>query len=86
MLLGRHLRFVPLRSKKVRAIKQLIDEGGTFSIAVQLKLSSDRLFIIPVNFENELIFEQNVSSSFIIGLHYSRHAGKIGKRFTAFQK
>ena len=65
MLLGRHSRFVNARFKKVRAVKQLIVEGGTFLIAVQLKLSSDRLFIIPVNFGNELIFEQNASSSFV---------------------
>ena len=63
MLLGRHSRFVPPRSKKVRVVKHLIDEGGTFLIAVPLKLSFDRLFIIPVNFGNELIFEQDASSS-----------------------
>ena len=63
MLLGRHSRFLhKFRSKRVRAVKHLIDEGGTFLIAVQLKLSSDRLFIIPVNFGNELIFEQHPSS------------------------
>ena len=64
MLLGRHLRLLQkYRFKKVRAVKQLIDKGGTFLIAIQLKLSFDRLFIIPVNFGNELIFEQNVSLS-----------------------
>ena len=57
MLLGRYSRFLqPLRSKKARAVKHLIDEGSTFSIAVQLNLSFDRLFIIPVNFGNKLIF------------------------------
>ena len=65
MLLGRHSRFVPRRSKKVRAGKHLIDEGSTFLIAVQDKLSLDRLFIIPVNFGNELIFEQYASSRFV---------------------
>ena len=63
MLLGRHLRFVALRSKKVRAVKHLINEGGTFLIAVQHKVSFDRLCIIPVNFGNELIFEHHASSS-----------------------
>ena len=63
MLLGRHSRFVqPLRSKKARAVKHSIDEGSTFSIAVQLKPSSDRLFIIPVNFGNKLILVQKERS------------------------
>ena len=63
MLLGRHSRFVQaLRSKKARAVKHSIDEGSTFSIAVQLNLSFDRLFIIPVNFGNKLILEQNERS------------------------
>ena len=47
-----------LRSNNVRAVKHSIDEGGTFLIAVRHKLSSDRLFIIPINFGNELTFEQ----------------------------
>ena len=64
MLLGRHLRLLQkYRFKKVRAVKQLINKGGTFLIAIQLKLNFDRLFIIPVNFGNELIFEQNASLS-----------------------
>ena len=63
MLLGRHSRFVPLRSKKVRAVKHSINEGGTILIAVQHNMSTDRLFIIPANFGNELIFEQLASSS-----------------------
>ena len=59
MLLGRHSRTLQeLRSNKVRVGKHLIDVGGTLLIAVIPKLSSDRFFIIPVNFENELIFEQ----------------------------
>ena len=65
MLLGRHSRFVNARSKKVWAVKHLIDEGDTFLIAIQFKLSCDRLFIIPINFGNELNFEQCVSLSFI---------------------
>ena len=49
MLLGRHSRVLqPLRLKEARAVKHSIDEGSTFSIAVQLKSSFDRLFIIPV--------------------------------------
>ena len=63
MLLGRHSRREQyLRSKKARAVKRSIDEASTFSIAVQLKLSSDRLFIIPVNFGNELILQQRERS------------------------
>ena len=59
MLLGRHSRYLQLlRSNKVRAVKHSIDEDSTFLIAVPRKLSSDRLFIIPVNFGNELSFEQ----------------------------
>ena len=65
MLLGRHSRFVNPRSKKVRVVKHLIDEGGNFLIVVQFKLSCDRLFIILVNFRNELNFEQCVSLSFV---------------------
>ena len=63
ILLGRHSRFVQtLRSKKARAVKHLIDEGSTFSIAVPLKSSFDRLFIIPVNFGNELNLKQRERS------------------------
>jgi len=63
MLLGRHSRYIQkLRSNKVRAVKHSIDEDATFLIAVRPKLSSDRLFIIPVNFGNELNFEQKKGS------------------------
>ena len=59
MLLGKHLKFLQfVRSNKVRAVKHLIDEGDSFLIAVSPKLSSNRLFIIPVNFRIEPILEQ----------------------------
>ena len=63
MLLERHSSSVPRRSKRVRAVKHLIDESGTSLIAVQHNMSTDRLFIIPVNFRNELIFGQHASST-----------------------
>ena len=63
ILLERHSRFVQkLRSNKVRAVKHSIDEGSSLLISVKPKLSSDRLFIIPVNFGIVLIFEQSQRS------------------------
>ena len=63
MLLGRYLRFVQeLRSNMVRAVKPSIDEDGTFLIAVRHNIRFDRLFIIPVNFGNELITGQSSRS------------------------
>ena len=86
MLLGRHLRYIQkLRSNKVRAVKHSIVEGATFLIAVRPKLSSDRLFVIPVNFGNELNFEQKKRVKNRKGLHFSRHVGKISKRFAVLQ-
>ena len=63
MLLGRYLRFVQeLRSNIVREVKHSIDKDGTFLIAVRHNMSFDRLFIIPVNFGNEVIIEQSSRS------------------------
>ena len=62
--LGNDFTFVPPRSKIIRAGKHSIDEGSTFLMAVQASLSVHRLFIIPVNFGNELIFGHSVRTRY----------------------
>ena len=77
MLLGRHLRSLqPFRSRISRAVKHSIDEGGSSSIAVERKISCDRLFIVPLNSGIFLIFEQQER---LIDLRDSILADKLGR-------
>ena len=84
MLLGRHLRSLhSFRSRNSRAVKHSIDEGGSSSIAVQPKLSCDRLFIVPLNSGIFLIFEQPKRS---IDVRDSILADKLGRVVRDLQK
>ena len=58
MLTGRVTKLIPLSVKYFMEDKHFIDVGGSSLIAVQLKRSSDRLFIIPLNLGIILKFEQ----------------------------
>ena len=58
MLTGRVTKLIPLSVKYFKEDKHFIDVGGSSLIAVQLKRSSDRLFIIPLNLGIILKFEQ----------------------------
>ena len=77
MLLGRHSRSLqPVRSRYSRAVKHSIDEGGSSSIALQPKISCDRLFIVPLNSGIFLIFEHSERS---IDVRDSILADKLGR-------
>ena len=49
MLTGRVTKLIPLSVKYFKEDKHFIDVGGNSLIVVQLKRSSDRLFIIPIS-------------------------------------
>ena len=79
MLTGRVTKLIPLSVKYFKEDKHFIDVGGSSLIAVQLKRSSDRLFIIPLNLGIILKFEQLPRLRTVTD-YFSRYVGKIGKR------